>query len=135
LQRNWIKNRRREMDDLPASRQHLFTQAINAVGERGEALVAEWIVNPVVHPVAGHDEVGLELLQYTIEPFVEVRTRKFATGVPRFRKPRTRFTGQADVDQVEFAFGKAREKAGFKISHVFAAIRDAVAEEYDAFWN
>ena len=60
---------------------------------------------------------------------MQIGPRECAAGMAGLRKARHRFTGQTDIDDLIALFGKVREEIRLQISHVLAAVGDAVAQE------
>src|SRR4051812_48350609 len=117
------------MDDLPSRFQHLLSEQDDSVRKRGKTLLAEWIIDSIVHPVTGHNEVWFQLHEHPIQSFVQVRPRKFASGMARLRKTGDSFTRQSDIDKLELPFRELAQENGFNIVDVMAAIGDAVAKK------
>jgi hypothetical protein len=59
------------------------------------AFRAERQVNAVVHAIAGKDELRLRFLQSTVETLMQIRTRKFATGVAFLAQTAHRLAAEA----------------------------------------
>src|SRR2546425_12122148 len=72
FERDGIEYWRREMDNVCPPGEGLCPQPEDAVCERHKAIVPERIIDAVVHPVAGDDQIRFELLQNAIEPLMQI---------------------------------------------------------------
>ncbi len=98
------------------------------VAEAGESVLAERVVDPVVHPVAGQQVVGFGHRQGPAQPLVDVGPGERVVGL---RGPRHGLAGQAEVDQLELARGEPGEEVGVEVMDEEPLLGDAVAQEDD----
>ena len=72
------------MDELSTRSSHFCSEPVDTILERLEALVAVWMVNPVVHAVAGDDELRFKAKEDAVESFVKVGARETSASVAGF---------------------------------------------------
>jgi hypothetical protein len=94
-----------------------------------EPRFAKGVVDPVIHPVAGDDQVGLDSLEHAVEALVQIGPGELAAGVTRLGEPRYRLAGQAQVQELAPPSWIPEPKEGLKEIDVRASVGDAVAKE------
>ena len=109
-----------------------LAQATDAVLKLLKPLLAERMVNSIVNPVTGDDQVGLRLLQHAPQPFVERGPGKRPARMARLRETRDCFAGKAEVEKPGAGLRESSAKIGLDELDVFTAVSDAVAQKDDA---
>ena len=131
--RHGIEDRWGHVDDCGARGDHSGLEARHAIAKFREAFFREGKINPVVHPVAGDDDVRLGLREDACETFVEIGAGKFSAGVADFGKSRNGFARETEGDDFAVPSGHPRAQDSLDEIHVGAAVGNAVAEEDDPF--
>ena len=126
-----VEDRGRQMEDVGPGGLRLGSEELDTLAVGGEPLLAEWVVDAVVHAVAGDDEVGLRLREDPVEPLVQVRPGEGPAGVAGLAQARDRFARQADVEELGRHGGVPEPQGRLDVFDVLAGVRDAIAEEDD----
>ncbi len=128
LQWDGIKGGRRHQDELGSGGVDLLDQPVDSVLVDLEPFFRERMVDAVVHPVAGHDHVGLDSLQCPVQPFVDVGTRE---GVSRLGLARAGLAGEPDVVEAGHGAYTLQPALGFDPGDVASGVGDRIAQEED----
>ena len=128
-----IKRRRGHVHELCAGRFNLRAQLEHSFAELRRTFLSVRIIDAVVHPVAGDDEVGLRLRQHAVEPLMQIGPGKTAARMAGLGKSGDRLARQTEIDELDLAVGEFRHGIRLDAFDVMTAVRDAVAEEDDAF--
>ena len=128
-----VDGRGAQNDLFGAGFQGRVAQACDRLAEALEAGFIVWQAAAIVHSVAGHDQVGFRGLKGAIESGANTGPGKSEffqmAGIFFGQKIRSRFTGEADVD--DFDLEALREKPALDVGHVIARLGDAVAKKND----
>ena len=82
------------MDHSSAAFHHALVQPAHPVLEFLKSFLAEGIIDPVVHAVAGDDDVRFGLLQHPVESLVQIRPWESSARVVGFGEPGNGFAGK-----------------------------------------
>ena len=96
-QRQGIKGRRCHQNQLRPRLVHLINQPLDSLLVRGKAFFTEGIIDSIVHPVAGHDDIWFYFVERPVQSFVNIGPRK---RMIRFRESASGFTRQSQVDHL-----------------------------------
>jgi len=105
-----------------------FDQGSDAFLVLREAFLAERIVDPVIHAVAGEDQIRPGLGEGVVEPGVNVGAWK---GVGGLGEAGAALAGQAEVD--ELGLGMTGTQGGFQEDDEMASSGDGISQENDPF--
>jgi len=89
-----IKRRRRHQDQFCPGGMNFFDQSIDAVLIFLETFFVEWIVNSIVHTIAGHHDIGFNCRECSVKSLVDIGTRK---RVIRLRKSCAALTWKSGI--------------------------------------
>ena len=111
------------------ARRYFLDQGIDPGLVGGESLLAEGVIDPVIHAVAGEDEVGFHFSESAIETLVKIGPGERMTG---FRESGDAITREAEVDELEAArIETLREEGGLDHGDRVSGVGDRVSEEKD----
>ena len=93
-----IKRRWCEEDDISSRRFGLLHQGRDPVLISLETALIERVIDPVIHPITGHHDVGSDFLQSAIQALVHTGSGE---GMRWLRQAAARFAGQSEIDPLE----------------------------------
>src|SRR5437762_1591953 len=113
------------MQDFGSGGLGLGAQTQESLPKVFETLFAEWIIDPIIHPVTSHQQLRPGLDQDSAQALMQIRTWKCASGMTRFGQAGNRLTGQSHIDELDRTQITAR--VDLEIFNVLPAIGDAVS--------
>ena len=130
--REGVEGRRSDEIETRPCLFYLCAQSVYTLLIFAEALGIEGLIDAIVHPIAGDDQIGLGLFQRPVETLRKIRTGKCAARMVRLRQTRYRLAGQSDIDEFEDLIGRISKQVSVDGVHIPARIRDAIPQKHNA---